>query len=134
MDDIFWENNADQYGIKAPKNIRDNKLIEFVEQPSWIVEGVYFKWVAPSFELADKIFILDTPLEIQEKRIWSRYNKRKSGVIPSTKKETIESLNNLLEWNKKYNQVFLPEFVRETRYSDKIIHLKSNEDIYNFLD
>lgn len=98
------------------------------------MEGVYFKWVSPSFELADKIFILDTQLQIQEERIWSRYNERKAGVIPSTKKETIESLNNLLEWNQKYNQVFLPEFVRETIYSDKIIHLKSNEDIYNFLD
>src|SRR5690625_1456589 len=93
LDDIFWENDAEQYGIKASKNIRDNELKKFVEQPSWIVEGVYFKWVTPSFELADKIFILDTPLQIQEERIWNRYHKRKSGELPSIKKETIESLN-----------------------------------------
>ncbi|GAB3062759.1 P-loop NTPase family protein [Virgibacillus ainsalahensis] len=134
LDDIFWEDNADQYGIKAPENVRDNKLRKFVAQPSWIVEGAYFKWVVPSFELADKIFILNTPLQLQEERILSRHNKRKSGILPSTKKETIESIKNLLEWNKKYNQVFLPEFVRGTKYSDKIIHLKNNEDIHNFMD
>lgn len=105
-----------------------------MEQPSWIVEGVYFRWVVPSFKLADKIFVLNTPIQTQEERIWSRYNKRKTGILRSTKKETIETLKELLEWNKKYNQVFLPDFVRNTKYGYKIIHFNSNEDILNFVD
>ncbi|WP_100011547.1 DNA topology modulation protein FlaR [Lentibacillus sediminis] len=134
LDDIFWENSTDQYGVKASVSVRDNKLKNFVMQPSWVIEGVYLKWVIPSFELADKIFILKTPIQTQEERIWSRYHKRKMGILPSTKKETIESLKDLLEWNKKYNQEFLPDFVENTQFADKIIHLNGNDDIFNFMD
>lgn len=86
LGDIFWDNHAIEYGVKTPELERDNKLKELVNQPSWVIEGVYFKWVETSFEMAEKIFILNTPLSIQEERIWSRYEKRKSGEVSSAKK------------------------------------------------
>lgn len=133
LDNIFWDNNANEYGVKAPLKVRDSKLKEIVEKPSWILEGVYFKWVAPSFKLADKIFVLNTPIEIQEERIWNRYEKRKAGVILSNKKETNESIIELIEWNKKYNQDFLPNFVKNNEYKEKIIQVKGNENILDYL-
>lgn len=100
LDDIFWDNTANQYGVKTLEIERDNKLRQIVEQPSWIIEGVYFKWLTPGFFLADKIFVLNTPISTQEKRIWSRFEKRKLGILPNTKKETIESVKELIKWNK----------------------------------
>ncbi|MGY0694980.1 hypothetical protein ACW2QC_19815 [Virgibacillus sp. FSP13] len=133
LDHIFWDKNADEYGIKAPPTVRDNNLKEIVEQPAWIIEGVYFKWLDPSFALADHIFILNTPVAIQEERIWSRYKKRKAGVLPSTKNETIQSVKKLIDWNKKYNHDFLPNFVRNNDYKGKMIQLENNENIFNYL-
>src|SRR5699024_1007443 len=133
LDDIFWENQATQYGIKANEDTRDYMLEKFLNQPSWVVEGVYLKWVTPSFERADRIFILDTPLQVQEDRIWNRYYKRKSKVSHLAKKETLQSIHNLLEWNKKYNEIFLPEFMKKTAYTYKIILLKDYKDIERYL-
>ncbi|MGM7683493.1 hypothetical protein ACSVDA_15195 [Cytobacillus sp. Hm23] len=129
LDQIFWDHQAEEYGIKASAPMRDNNLKGFVEHPSWIIEGVYFTWLAPSFALADQIFVLQTPLSIQENRIWSRFQKRKTGLLPSTKKETTQSIQQLIEWNKKYNQDFLPNFIRNTDYKDKIIQFENSESI-----
>ncbi|MBP2076341.1 hypothetical protein [Oceanobacillus polygoni] len=133
MDHLFWDNLASDYGIKAEVTKRDNKLKEIVESPSWVIEGVYFKWVAPSFDLADKIFILNTPISIQEERIWNRYEKRKAGILPTTKNETVESIQALIVWNRNYNTDLLPNFVRDSVYKDKMIQLADNESIFNYL-
>lgn len=133
LDDIFWDNTANQYGVKTLETERDNKLEQIVEQPSWIIEGVYFKWLTPSFSLADKIIILNTPISIQEKRIWSRYEKRKLGILPTTKKETIESVEELIKWNKRYNDIYLPEFISNNEFKSKVIQLNKAEDIFNYL-
>ncbi|MEC5425263.1 hypothetical protein QGM71_17395 [Virgibacillus sp. C22-A2] len=124
MDDIFWDNQADEYGIKTPELERDDKLKKLVEQPSWVIEGVYFKWVKPSFKMAGKIFILNIPLSLQEERIWNRYAKRKIGEVTSVKKETLQSVRDLIEWNRRYNQEHIPNFIKDNEFKSKIIHLK----------
>ncbi|HLR72440.1 MAG TPA: hypothetical protein VK085_13545 [Pseudogracilibacillus sp.] len=133
LDNIFWDNSVDEYGVKAPIIVRNKKLNEIVVQPSWIIEGVYFNWLEPSLALADKIFILNTPLSMQEERIWSRHEKRKAGAIPSTKSETIKSVEQLIEWNRKYNQEFLPKFIRNNEYKEKMIQLENSEAIFSYL-
>ena len=134
LDDIFWDNHAIEYGVKTPEMERDNKLKKIVNQPSWIIEGVYFKWVETSFEMADKIFILNTPLSIQEERIWSRYEKRKSGEVSSAKKETLESVKDLITWNKKYNQNYIPNFIKDNEFIRKMIQLENSEDVFKYLN
>lgn len=133
LDNIFWDNNAVEYGVKTPEAERDNKLKKIVEQPSWIIEGVYFKWVELSFEMADKIFVLNTPLSMQEERIWSRYEKRKLGEVSSAKKETLQTVKDLINWNKNYNLNYIPNFIRDNEYKSKIIQLESSEDIFKYL-
>ncbi|MCM3672049.1 hypothetical protein M3181_24380 [Mesobacillus maritimus] len=119
--------------MKASKLQRGSQLQQIIEQHSWIIEGVYFGWLAPSFSRADKIFILKTPLSIQEDRIWSRYEKRKSGVIQSTKKETLQSVKELIKWNRNYNETSLPNFINDSVYNDKFIHIYDNEEIFNYI-
>ncbi|WP_268258042.1 P-loop NTPase family protein [Bacillus andreraoultii] len=133
LDDIFWDNQAEEYGIKTPELERDNKLKKLVEQPSWIIEGVYFKWVKPSFKKAEKIFILNIPLSLQEERIWSRYEKRKLGEVTSAKKETLQSVIDLIDWNRRYNQEHIPNFIKDNEFKRKIIQLENNEDIFKYL-
>lgn len=96
------------------------------------MEGIYLKWVESSFEIADRIFILNTPLSMQEERIWSRYEKRKLGEIPSAKKETLQSVKDLIKWNKKYNQNYIPNFIRDNEFKSKLIELENNEDIFKY--
>jgi len=132
LDDIFWD-NTDEYGIKTPELERDDKLKKLVEQPSWIIEGVYFKWVKPSFKMADKIFILNIPLSLQEERIWSRYEKRKLGEVPLAKKETLQSVRDLIDWNRRYNQKHIPNFIKDNEFKSKIIQLENNGDIFKCL-
>ncbi|WP_010094583.1 DNA topology modulation protein FlaR [Ornithinibacillus scapharcae] len=129
LDDVFWDKDANNYGVKTPLALRDKKLKVIVDQPAWIIDGVYLKWVTPSFQLADKIFILNTPIEIQEERIWKRYKDRKEGIIPSSKKESIESVMELIKWNKRYNQELLPNFIKNSDYSEKIVHVENYENI-----
>ncbi|OPA78785.1 hypothetical protein BVG16_12375 [Paenibacillus selenitireducens] len=129
LDDIFWDNQAEVYGVKAPEEQRDQKLRGIVSQDSWIIEGVYRSWVDPSFSVADKIIVLMTPLSVQEERIWARYEERISGVVTSKKRETLEGVRNLLEWNKEYNLKKLSHFVENYENKEKIITVSSNLDI-----
>jgi len=129
LDDIFWDNEADVYGVRVPEEQRDQKLKEIISFNSWIVEGVYRSWVDPSFSAADKIIALVTPLSVQEARIWKRYEERISGVIKSKKMETLEGVRNLLAWNKEYNLNKLPNFIENSEFKEKIITVSNNLEV-----
>jgi cytidylate kinase len=118
--------------VKAPKEQRNQKLREIVNQDSWIIEGVYRGWIEPSFSVADKIIVLMPPLSVQEERIWMRYEERRSGAVPSKKRETLEGIKILLEWNKNYNLNSLPHFISNCNYTEKIITVDNNMDILGF--
>lgn len=133
LDDIFWDNNSNDYGVKAPEEERDQKLREIVSFDSWVIEGVYRSWVDPSFSAADKIIVLTPPLSVQETRIWKRYEERISGVVTSKKRETFEGVQRLLEWNREYNLKKLPHFIENCEYKEKIITVSDNLDILEML-
>lgn len=76
------------------------------------IEGVYRAWVGPILLAADKVIVLMTPLSVQEERICKRHEERVSGAAVSNKRETIESVRELIEWNRDYNLVKLPGLLR----------------------
>jgi len=117
------------YGIRAPKEQRDQQFREIVDSDEWIVEGVYTSWVDLSLSAANKIIVLMPPLSVQETRIRKRYDERISGVVASKKRETPEGLKNLLEWNREYNLKKLPQFVENCQYREKVITLSDNLDV-----
>lgn len=73
-------------------------------------------------------------LEVQEARIWDRYYKRLSGELPSKKKETLESVHELIEWNRNYNTRFLPEFIKQCAHKERLNIINENIEIYKYLD
>ncbi|MEK3659681.1 hypothetical protein NSQ29_08945 [Paenibacillus sp. FSL F4-0236] len=129
LDDIFWDQQSSEYGVKTPENERDRQLTEIIGLDSWIAEGVYRSWVGPSFAAADKIVVLMTPLSVQEERIWKRYEERIVNIAPNKKRETLEGIHNLLAWNKDYNLTKLPNLVDHWDYKDKMILVSDNIDL-----
>ncbi|SBV91298.1 conserved hypothetical protein [uncultured Eubacteriales bacterium] len=108
LDDLFWDNSANQYGVKMLIEKRNEMLGKILQNEDWIIEGVYYSWLTDSFEKADTIIVLDIPKRVYKYRIIRRFIKRKIG-IERGKKETIKSLKNLLEWTNKFQRENFPQ-------------------------
>jgi adenylate kinase family enzyme len=132
LDTIFWDNTDDSYNQKASPEVRDQKLKEILLNESWIIEGVYFKWLKESFQKADVIILLIPNYAICTLRIISRFIRRKIGIMPSRKKETIRGLLELIKWNQRYNKEDIPDLVALLKpYNDKVkVFSKADEAVY----
>jgi adenylate kinase family enzyme len=79
LDDLFWDSTAQVYGVRALDADRDAKLIGIVRKTRWIIEGVYYRWLKPSFERADRIFVLGPNVYLRDLRVVRRFVGRKLG-------------------------------------------------------
>lgn len=132
LDDIFWDNNSQYYGIKMPINRRTKLLEKILQEENWIIEGVYYKWLEDSFKKADYIFILNVSTWVYKYRIILRFLKRKVGITKG-KKETIESLIKLIKWTDNYNKETIPKIIDFLEpYKKKVIVLESAIDILKY--
>ena len=131
LDNIFWDNTDKSYNQKVSPEVRDQKLEEILLNESWIIEGVYFKWLKESFQKADVIILLIPSYTICTFRIISRFIKRKIGIMPSKKKETIKGLIELVKWNQRYNKEDIPDIVALLKpYNDKMkVFSKADEAV-----
>jgi hypothetical protein len=104
--------------VRASDADRDAKLMSITDEATWIIEGVYYRWLRPSFERADIIFVLRPNVFVRDWRILKRFVSRKFGIMP-TKKESVLDLYSLIEWNHKYNGKNLTramDFIREFKH------------------
>ena len=106
LDDIFWDFAAGSYGVRTDPAKRDQQLKEIVAGDGWIIEGVYYQWVAPSFDAADVIIALTPSIWIRHWRVVRRFILRKLGRLPS-KRESFADLWRLLRWSQAYDAVNL---------------------------
>jgi adenylate kinase family enzyme len=115
LDDIFWDSTAPRYGVRADVSERDRKLAAIVSGDGWIIEGVYYQWLAPSFDVADVIVALTPSVWVRHWRVVGRFLSRKFGRIPS-KRESVADLWHLLRWSHAYdggNLIRARKFVAE---------------------
>lgn len=112
---------------------RDAHLIEIVNTDSWIIEGVHYKWVSPSFQNAGLIIFLDIGMATRRCRIIKRFFLQKAGLEGANYKPTLKVLKNLYN----YNTVF--EYERKSKvlemlkpYESKLVILKSNAEIMDY--
>ncbi|EEF60617.1 hypothetical protein [Pedosphaera parvula] len=103
LDDLFWDSTASHYGVRADASERDRKLAAIVSRDGWIVEGVYYQWLAPSFDAADVIVALTPSIWVRHWRVVRRFVLRKLGRIPS-KRESLAGLWHLLRWSHAYDR------------------------------
>ena len=129
LDNIYWDNSSQKYGIKTEIEKRDKLLQNILEKDDWIIEGIYYKWLEQSFKNADIIYILDLPKYIYKFRIIKRFIKRKL-KLEAGKKETLKSLLDLLTWPDEFQNEDMKEIIKilET-YKEKVHFIKDKKEI-----
>lgn len=129
LDDIQWDNSQNSYGIKMPIEKRNQMLNDILQQPNWIIDGVYYAWVQKSFEDADIIYVLDMPKRLYRFRIIKRFVKRKIR-LEKGKKETLKSVYNLLKWTNTFQNTNMKEIISILEsHKEKVIYIKKKEEI-----
>jgi len=134
LDNIFWDNSSDRFGIKSDTKIRDINLKNILSNNSWIIEGVYYGWLSSSFTKSDIIIVLKTNVYIRDWRIIKRFVERKIKLIPCNKKETFKGLVELIKWGHNYDKRNMVEAERMiNKYSDKKVVINNCREINAFL-
>jgi adenylate kinase family enzyme len=103
LDEIFWSPSANANDVRASEPERDSSLLNFTQRGGWIIEGVYYRWLLPSFEAASHIIVLTPPLWLRQTRIIQRFIRRRLG-LESGKKESFRDIRQLLAWNRGYDR------------------------------
>ena len=110
LDDLFWDRFAPGYGARTDPVVRDRELAAIVARDGWIIEGVYYGWLAPSFGAADIIIALTPSLAIRQWRIVKRYALRKAGRVRHHRREgSFADLWRLLRWGQTYDAQHLAQ-------------------------
>jgi len=129
LDNIYWDNSSEKYGIKTEIEKRDKLLQSILKKDSWIIEGIYYKWLEQSFKNADIIYVLDLPKYIYKFRIIKRFIKRKL-KLEAGKKETLKSLSDLLKWADKFQNEDMKEIIKILeKYREKVYFIKDKNEI-----
>lgn len=89
LDNIYWDNSSQKYGIKTKVEKRDKLFQNILEKDDWIIEGIYYKWLEQSFKNADIIYILDLPKYIYKFCIIKRFVKRKLKLETGDRKSVV---------------------------------------------
>jgi adenylate kinase family enzyme len=108
LDELFWDRAAGRYGIRADPTKRDQQFAAIIAQDGWIIEGVYYQWLTPSFDVADVIIALTPSIWIRHWRVVRRFILRKLGRLPS-KRESFADFWHLLRWSHAYDATNLAQ-------------------------
>lgn len=132
LDKIFWEQNKNTY-VRSSDDVRTAKLNQILSQEKWIVEGVYYKWLAVSFRDAELIVILNPPVALRQWRIFKRFLKRKF-IQGHFRKETLSSFIEMFWWNQKFNNDNMHRILDFTsEHKAKIIFCKNYNELQHIL-
>jgi len=130
LDDLFWDNTTSGYDVRTEPAARDQQLASIVERDGWIIEGVYYGWVAPSFAAADIIIAMTPSIAARQWRVIKRFVLRKAGRVPS-KNESLASLWRLLCWSQTFDVQHLGEARRAiTTLSRTWVECRTLEDVF----
>ncbi len=108
LDELFWDRAAGRYGIRTDPAKRDRQFLDIVVQDGWIIEGVYYQWLIPGFDVADIILALTPSIWIRHWRVGRRFILRKFGRLPS-RRESFTDLWRLLRWSQAYDAANLAQ-------------------------
>ncbi len=103
LDDVVFDRS--EVNKRYPEEIRDIKLLHIVNQESWIIEGVHYKWALDSFRLADFIFILSTPTMIRDYRVIKRFIRTRIGFEEWNYKQSFRNLIQMLAYNRRFDRI-----------------------------
>jgi len=109
LDEIYWDHERAglrAYSKRADPKARDEALAAFIRRDRWIVEGAYYRWLGPSFERADRIFVLTAPRWRRHVRVVRRFLRGRLGRDDG-RRETFRGFLRVLRWNHRYDRRYL---------------------------
>ncbi len=133
LDEIFWCNNKNGYGMMRDIEERDIIYEEILQHNSWIIEGAYIKWPKKGFFLADEFVFLNLKESTITYRIIKRFILRKLNIEKTNKKETFSSLIKLIRWNTKQVRIIRKFCSNSDNDSLNVKEIRNEEDIKSFL-
>ena len=99
LDELYWDGPT----VRAEAAVRDRRLAAIVAGDGWIIEGVYYGWLASSFAAADIIIALTPSIALRQWRVMKRYALWKVGQMPSKKDPSWVGLWRLCRWSHTYD-------------------------------
>lgn len=108
LDNLYWDPEADRYGIPTDLNRRQEMLDMILAEPAWIMEGIYHSWTQEAFGQAEVIIVLKTNVWKRHWRLVKRYFQHRKSSYKG-KRETFMDLLRLLRWNHRYEKDQLPK-------------------------
>jgi adenylate kinase family enzyme len=133
LDNVVWQ-RAKTGDSRRSDQERNEYLDQIIQSESWIVEGVHHKWVLPSFQEADLIIFLDTPVAKRQARIIKRFFLQKIGAEKANYRPTLTIFKKMFSWNAHFEQVSKPEILNLLQpFTNKLIVLKDNREAANYL-
>jgi len=109
LDDLHWMNENNTYGTKRAKGERDALLADVIQRPTWVIEGIYYKWTATSFAEADLIIILQPNSWVRNWQLLWRFIKGKNSA-----QKTWRDFYALWHWANTYSRHTLPQIIELT--------------------
>jgi len=128
LDRVFWDQSKSTY-VRASEKLRSETLEKILANDSWIIEGVYYKWLSKAFDDADIIIILTPSVYLRQWRIFKRFLYRKF-ILLDFKKETFASFIEMFWWNQKFdrdNMIRIRSFISE--HQQKIVFCQNYQEV-----
>ncbi|MEK5439246.1 MULTISPECIES: hypothetical protein [Paenibacillus] len=128
-DNLVWDRNGENLRYSVEE--RDAQLKEILDKPSWILEGVHYKWGQESFGKADLIVILRPNRVFRDLRVITRFIKTRLGFEQANYKQSFKNLYVMIfEWNRGYDQEAIHRIIELTNnFSDRRVILKNNKEL-----
>lgn len=133
LDDLNWNNDGPAIGIKRDEADRAARLEQVLQQPAWIMEGIYYNWLGSAFNDADSIILLQPSTIKRRLYMLRRFLSQKLGATKE-KRDTLQSFIALLLWDRTYIQETFPQIITFTDpYHSKRFSFTSANDAFSFL-
>jgi Adenylate kinase and related kinases len=113
---------------------RDELFHSVIRQPEWIIEDVGRPCFEAGMREADAILLLDIPAGIRKYRIVKRWVRQKIGAEACGYSPRLRILKAMFQWTKDYDSGRDGLKERITVYQKKVVVLKSNQDIREYLE
>ena len=122
---MVWVNGAasNQRSIEQ----RYRLLQSAVDSNNWVIEGVFYKWLSPSFERADKIIVLNIPKWLRLYRVLKRTLKLLVNK-PNNYQSTLSNCLKIIQYNHHYDRLDYVETISMlSAFKSKVVICNNNQ-------
>jgi len=136
LDDVVYISKTSKELGNSKREVeeRDNLFYSVIQQPRWIIEDVGRSCFEEGLKRADTIILLEISTRMRNYRIIKRWIKQRLGIEKCSYNQRYEMLKSMLQWSKDYDSGKDKLKQRIYPYKEKVITLKNNKDINEFIE